>query len=215
MAWPHLKAATESDLYDGQGSYKNIMYRICSLVRKEGQQHAGWCTASEKYIAQTTGFSERQVQRAVAQFRRDKVFAVRTYRKGGKEFNHYKPNENVFNSRKRNLEEPVLVSETLPGDAEAGEEEGTRQAGVSPRDTLSSATRQRGGVVGIATEEEMSEVNAFPAICKTELRSDSKGWVRQRALLPLIAHSKGRLIVLPCDETAKCLETEPLPIGNL
>ena len=92
MAWPHLKAATESDLYEGHGSYKNIMYRICSLVRKDGQQHAGWCTASEKYLAETTGFSERQVQRAVKQFRKDGVFAIRTYRQGGKEFNHYKAN---------------------------------------------------------------------------------------------------------------------------
>src|SRR5665213_1618059 len=141
MAWPHLKAATESTLYDGQGSFKNIMYRICSLVRKDGQQHAGWCTASEKYLAETTGFSERQVQRAVKQFKKDGVFTVRTYRMGGKEFNHYRPNETLFNSRKRNLEEPVLVSETLPDDTEADGEEGTRQDGVWPHDTLSPATR--------------------------------------------------------------------------
>ena len=113
MAWSHLKAATVSDLYDGQGSYKNIMYRICSLVRKDGQQHAGWCTASEKYLAETTGFSERQVQRAVKQFRKDGVFAIRTYRQGGKEFNHYRPAEALFNSRKRNPEGPELVSETF------------------------------------------------------------------------------------------------------
>jgi hypothetical protein len=106
MAWPHLKAATESTLYDGHGSYKNIMYRICSLVRKDGQQHAGWYTAGENYIAETTGFSLRQVQRAVAQFKKDGVFAIRTYRKGGKEFNHYRPNEALFNSRKRNPEGP-------------------------------------------------------------------------------------------------------------
>jgi len=133
MAWPHLKAATESTLYDGQGSFKNIMYRICSLVRKEGQQHAGWGTAGEDYIAETTGYSLRQVQRAVAQFKKDGVFTVRTYRKGGKEYNHYKPNEALFNSRKRDPEEPVLVSETHPDDTEADGEEGTRQAGVWPR----------------------------------------------------------------------------------
>lgn len=109
MAWKHLKAATESDLYDGQGSYKNIMYRICSLARKDGQQHAGWCTASENYLAETTGFSLRQVQRAVAQFKRDGVFAVRTYRQGGKEFNHYRPNDALFNSRKRSPAETMLV----------------------------------------------------------------------------------------------------------
>src|ERR1035438_7713258 len=145
MAWPHLKAATESDLYDGQGSYKNIMYRICSLVRKDGQQHAGWCTASEKYLAETTGFSERQVQRAVKQCRADGVFAIRTYRKGGKEFNHYRPSDALFSARKRNLEEPVLVSETLPSDTETDGDEGTRQAGAWPHDTLSQATRPVGG----------------------------------------------------------------------
>ena len=125
MAWPHLKAATESTLYDGQGSYKNIMYRVCSLVRKDGQQHAGWCTAGENYIAETTGFSLRQVQRAVAQFRKDGVFAIRTYRQGGKEFNHYKANMALFISRKRHPEGPELVSETFPDDTEADGEEGT------------------------------------------------------------------------------------------
>ncbi len=175
MAWPHLKAATESTLYDGQGSFKNIMYRICSLVRKEDQQHAGWCTASEKYIAQTTGFSERQVQRAVAQFKKDGIFTVRTYRKGGKEFNHYMPNKSLFTARKRNPEEPLLVSETLPDDTEADGEEGTRQAGVWPHDTLSQATRQDGGVVCITREEERSGINADKAICRAERSSTGKG----------------------------------------
>ena len=175
MAWLHLKAATESNLYDGQGSFKNIMYRICSLVRKDGQQHAGWCTASESYIAQTTGFSLRSVQRAVAQFKIDGVFTVRTYRQGGKEFNHYRPNDALFNARKRNPEEPVLVSETLPDDTEADGEEGTRQDGVWPHDTLSQATRQGGGVVCITSEVEESEVNALNSICRAELRSTGKG----------------------------------------
>src|ERR1035437_9583269 len=175
MAWPHLKAATESTLYDGHGSYKNIMYRICSLVRKDGQQHAGWCTASEGYIAQTTGFSLRQVQRAVAQFKKDGVFAIRTYRKGLKEFNHYRPNDDLFSARKRNLEEPVLVSETLPDDTEADGEEGTRQDGVRPHDTLSQATRQVGGVVCTTSNVKEDEVNALQAICRAELRSTGKG----------------------------------------
>src|ERR1017187_6442785 len=175
MAWKHLKAATESDLYDGQGSYKNIMYRICSLARKDGQQHAGWCTASENYLAETTGFSLRQVQRAVAQFKRDGVFAIRTYRQGGKEFNHYRPNDALFIARKRNPEEPALVSETQPDDTEADGEEGTRQDGVWPHDTLSQATRQGGGVVCITSEVEESEVNALNSICRAELRSTGKG----------------------------------------
>jgi hypothetical protein len=175
MAWAHLKAATESTLYDGQGSYKNIMYRVCSLTRKDGQQHAGWCTASEKYIAQTTGFSERQVQRAVAQFRKDGVFSELCYRKGGKEFNHYKPNEALFSARRRNLEEPVLVSETLPDDTEADGEEGTRQDGVWPHDTVSPATRQDGGVVCTSSKVERDGVNADDNICKAELRSTDKG----------------------------------------
>ena len=185
MAWPHLKAATESDLYDGRGSFKNIMYRICSLVRKDGQQHAGWCTASENYIAETTGFSLRQVQRAVAQFKKDGVFAIRTYRRGGKEFNHYRPNDTLFNSRKRNPQEPVLVCETVPDDRAADSEEGTRQAGVWPHDTVSSSTRPVGGVVCITSEVKEDEVNARGAICRTELRSDSKsspGAVSSKAL---------------------------------
>src|ERR1035441_8741164 len=175
MAWPHLKAATESTLYDGQGSFKNIMYRICSLVRKDGQQHAGWCTAGENYIAETTGFSLRQVQRAVAQFRKDGVFAIRTYRQGGKEFNHYKANMALFISRKRHPEGPELVSETFPDDTEADGEEGTRQAGVWPHDTLSQATRQVGGVVCTTSKVERDEVNALQAICRAELRSTGKG----------------------------------------
>ncbi len=175
MAWKHLKAATESTLYDRQGSLKNIMYRICSLVRKDGQQHAGWCTASEEYIAQTTGFSLRQVQRAVAQFKKDGVFTVRTYRKGGKEFNHYKPNMDLFTSRKRSPLEPVLVSETLPDDTEADDEDGTRQDGAWPHDTVSPTTRQDGGEVCTPSEEERREINAADSICKTELRSAGKG----------------------------------------
>jgi hypothetical protein len=175
MAWLQLKAATESTLYDGQGSYKNIMYRICSLVRGDGQQHAGWCTASEEYIAETTGFSLRTVQRAVAQFKADGVFAVRTYRKGGKEFNHYRPNNALFSARKRNPEEPVLVSETLPDDAETGSEESTRQNGAWPHDTVSPDTRQVGGEVCITSEVEEDGVNALQAICIPELRSAGKG----------------------------------------
>ena len=145
-------------------------------MRKDGQQHAGWCTASEKYIAQTTGFSLRQVQRAVAQFKKDGVFTIRTYRKGGKEFNHYRPNDALFNARKRNPEEPVLVSETVPNDTEADEEEGTRQAGAWPHDTVSPATRQDGGVVCITSEVKGDGVNALQAICKAELRSTGKGY---------------------------------------
>ena len=175
MAWEHLKAATESTLYDGQGSYKNIMYRICSLVRKDGQPNAGWCTASEKYTAQTTGFSERQVQRAVAQFKKDGVFAVRTYRKGGKEFNHYKPNDALFSARKRNPEEPELVSETFPDDTEADDEDGTRQDGAWPHDTVSQTTRQDGGGVCRTSKVERYGVNAHENICKAELRSPGKG----------------------------------------
>jgi hypothetical protein len=175
MAWSHLKAATESTLYDGQGSYKNIMYRVCSLVRGDGQQHAGWCTASEDYIAQTTGFSLRQVQRAVAQFKKDRVFTVRTYRKGGKEFNHYRPNDALFSARKRNPEEPELVSETLPDDTGADDEDGTRQAGAWPHDTVAPTTRQDGGGVCISSGEEKREINADINICKTELRSTGKG----------------------------------------
>jgi hypothetical protein len=151
------------------------MYRICSLVRKDGQQHAGWCTASEKYLAETTGFSERQVQRAVKQFRKDGVFAIRTYRQGGKEFNHYRPNMALFTSRKRNPEGPELVSETLPDDTEADDEEATRQDGVWPHDTLSPATRQVGGVVCITSEVKGDEVNALRAICRAALRSTGKG----------------------------------------
>ncbi len=191
MAWPHLKAATESTLYDGQGSYKNIMYRVCSLVRGDGKQHAGWCTASEEYIAQTTGFSLRQVQRAVAQFKKDGVFTVRTYRQGGKEFNHYRPNEALFNSRKRNSEEPKLVSETLPDDTEADDEEGTRQNGAWPHDTLSPATRQVGGVVGITSEVEENEVNALDSICRTELRSSDKGLERAVSTKALTGKNDG------------------------
>jgi hypothetical protein len=176
MAWKELKAATESTLYDGQGSYKSIMYRLCSLVRKDGQQHAGWCTASEAYIAQTTGFSERQVQRAVAQFKKDGVFTVRTYRKGGKEFNHYRPNQTLFEARKRNLEEPVLVSETVPDDTEADDEETTRHAGVRPHDTMSNPTRHSGGVVRITSEEKGRGENARQSICKSELCSSGKGF---------------------------------------
>jgi hypothetical protein len=185
MAWAHLKAATESTLYDGQGSYKNIMYRVCSLVRGDGQQHAGWCTASEEYIAQTTGFSLRQVQRAVAQFKKDGVFAIRTYRKGGKEFNHYRPNDSLFSARKRNPEEPELVSETLPDDTEADDEETSRQNGAWPHDTVSPATRQNGGVVYITSEVKEDEVNALQTICRSELRSSSKssaGAVSSKAL---------------------------------
>src|ERR1035438_3407723 len=216
MAWPHLKAATESDLYDGQGSYKNIMYRICSLVRKDGQQHAGWCTASEKYIAQTTGFSERQVQRAVAQFKNDEVFAVRTYRKGGKEFNHYKPNESLFNSRRRNPEEPVLVSETLPDDTEADGEEGTRQAGVWPDDILSQATRQGGGVVCITSEVKEYGVNALQAICRAELRSSSKGRSEADSMNTLTGKNNGGSAPKPplcsvqssCEDFSSCSESE-------
>src|ERR1017187_5635880 len=174
MAWPHLKAATESTLYDGHGSYKNIMYRICSLVRKDGQQHAGWCTASEGYIAQTTGFSLRQVQRAVARYKKDGVFTVRTYRQGGKGVNHYRPNETLFNSRKRKPVEAELVSETFPDDTEADGEEDTRQAGVWPHDTLSQATRQGGDVVCRPSNVKEDEVNASQAICRTELRSTGK-----------------------------------------
>jgi hypothetical protein len=151
------------------------MYRICSLVRGDGQQHAGWCTASEEYIAETTGFSLRTVQRAVAQFKADGVFAVRTYRKGGKEFNHYRPNNALFSARKRNPEEPVLVSETLPDDAETGSEESTRQNGAWPHDTVSPDTRQVGGEVCITSEVEEDGVNALQAICIPELRSAGKG----------------------------------------
>jgi hypothetical protein len=147
------------------------MYRICSLARKDGQQHAGWCTASEKYLAETTGFSERQVQRAVAQFKKDGVFAVRTYRKGGKEFNHYRPNDALFDSRKRKSVVAMLVSETLPDDTEADDEVSTRQDGVWPHDKVSSTTRPVGGVVCIASVVEGDEVNAPPAICRRELRS--------------------------------------------
>lgn len=190
MAWPHLKAATESTLYDGQGSFKNIMYRICSLVRKDGQ-HAGWCTAGEDYIAETTGYSLRQVQRAVAQFRKDGVFAIRTYRQGGKEFNHYKPNESLFDARKRNPEEPALVTETLPDDTEADGEEDTRQAGARPHDTLSQTTRQDGGVVCTTSGVVRDGVNALQGICRTELRSDSKSSLRADSMNTLSGKNHG------------------------
>jgi hypothetical protein len=175
MAWAHLRAAIESNLYDGQGSYKSILLRICSLVRGNDHQHAGWCTASEKYLAQTTGYSERQVQRAVAQFRKDGVFAIRTFKKGGKKFNHYRPNMAVINSRKRNPEEAELISETVPDDMVTGADDGTRQPGGSGHDTLSNSTRQDGGVVGISREVKGERVNAIDSICRAELRSSSKG----------------------------------------
>lgn len=175
MAWKDLKAATESTLYDGQGSYKNVMYRICGLVRKEDQQYAGWCTASEKYLAQTTGYSERQVQRAVAQFRKDGVFTVRTYRKGGKEFNHYRPNQALFEARRRDRDQPVLVEESMPDDMESGENEGARQGGARPHDTVSNPTRPDGGVVGTTREVKEGEVDAENSICRAELRSSGKG----------------------------------------
>lgn len=191
MAWIHLKAATESDLYDGQGSYKNIMYRICSLVRKDGQQHAGVCTASEEYLAQTTGYSLRQVQRAVAQFKQDGVFTVRTYRMGGKEFNHYRPNMALLNSRRRNPEEPVLVSEALPDDTETVSEEGTRQVGIYGADKQSQATRQVGGVVCITSEIKTENVNASNGICRTELRSSGKGLIGGDSANPLSGENNG------------------------
>src|ERR1017187_10115278 len=96
-------------------------------------------------------------------------------RQGGKEFNNYRPNDALFNSRKRNPEEPVLVFETQPDDTEADGEEGTRQDGVWPHDTLAQATRQGGGVVCITSEVEESEVNALNSICRAELRSTGKG----------------------------------------
>lgn len=176
MAWEHLKAATESDLYDHEGSLKSILYRICSLVRREGQEHAGWCTASEPYLAETTGFSLRTVQRAVARFKKDGVFTVRTYRRGGKEFNHYRPNAALFTARKRNRGEAELVSEIIPDDTVTGGQEGTRHDDVWPPATVSPATRHDGGVVGIASEVEGDEVNALKAICRAELRSTSKGF---------------------------------------
>lgn len=227
MAWPHLKAATESTLYDGQGSYKAVMYRICSLVRKDGQQHAGWCTASEGYIAQSTGFSLRQVQRAVAQFKKDRVFAIRTYRKGGKEFNHYRPNDAVFSARKRNPEEPELVSETRPDDTEADDEEGTRQNGAWPHDTMSPATRQVGGEVCITSEVEEDRVNAVQAICRTELRSAGKSSVEAVSPKALTGKTDGGSAPGPplcsvqrsCEEFSSRSESEsesrPKPVSPL
>ncbi len=177
MAWKHFKAATESNLYDGQGSYKNIMYRICALARKDGHLHAGWCTASENFLAQTTGFSLRQVQRAVAQFKRDGVFTIRTYRKGGKEFNHYRPQDALFAARKRKLEELELVFETHHSDVEdTDDEEPARQNGGRSPDTVSPTTRQLGGVVCISREVEGEEVNAVTYNCRAELRSTDKGY---------------------------------------
>jgi len=176
MAWAHLKAATESDLYDGRGSYKSIMYRICSLVRGPEKPDAGWCTAGEKYLAQTTGFSIRQVQRAVAQFKQDGVFTIRTYRKNGKEFNNYKPNMALFNSRKRNSEEAVLVSETIPHDTVTDDISGTRQSGVSAAATVAQATCQDGGVVCSTRKvNDADERIAKRANCSAELRSPGKG----------------------------------------
>jgi hypothetical protein len=212
-----MKAATESTLYDGQGSYKNIMYRVCSLVRGDGQQHAGWCTASEKYLAETTGFSERQVQRAVAQFKKDGAFAVRTYRMGGKEFNHYKPNEALFNARKRNPQEPVLVCETVPDDRAADSEEATRQAGAWPHDTVAPATRQDGGEVCITSGVEEDEVNALQAICKRELRSSSKSSVEAVSPKALTGKNHGGSAPKPplcsvqssCEDLSSRSESEP------
>lgn len=223
MAWEHLKAATESNLYDGQGSYKNIMYRICSLARKVGQQHAGWCTASENYIAETTGFSLRQVQRAVAQFKKDGVFAIRAYRRGGKEFNHYRPNDALFNSRKRNPAEAMLVSETLH-DTEVDGDGGTRQDGVWPPDTVSPATRQIGGVVCITREVERDEVNASQEICRAELRSTNKGRLGADSMNPQTGKNYGGSAPEPprCSVQSSCedtscsdSETNPLPVSLL
>ena len=219
MAWIHLKAATDSDLYDGQGSYKNIMYRICSLVRKDGQPYAGWCTAGESYIAETTGFSLRQVQRAVAQFKKDGVFTVRTYRKGTKEYNHYRPNDALFNARKRSPKESVLVSETLPDDTETDDEDSTRQAGASPHDTVSPATRQDGGVVCITSELKKDEVNALTAICKRELRSSGKGDVGADSKNTLSGKNQGGSAPIPplcsvqssSEEYSSRSESEPEP----
>lgn len=190
MAWKHLKAATESSLYDGAGSYKNIMYRICSLVRRDGQRHSGWCTASEKFIAQTTGYSQRQVERAVAQYKKDGVFNIRTYRKGSKEYNHYRPQDALFAARKRNLEEPTLVAETQPNDGKVGGEEFTRHDGGPSPATVSPTTRQVGGVVCITREVEGEKVNAKSGICRAELRSTNKGSIRAD-IFPLKGKSHG------------------------
>ena len=220
MSWKHLKAATESTLYDGQGSYKNIMYRICSLARKDGQQHAGWCTASENYIAETTGFSLRQVQRAVAQYKKDGVFNIRTFRKGGKEFNHYRPHDALFIARKRNPAEPILIAETQPDDNEADGEEDTRQDGVWPYDTVSPSTRQIGGVVCTAREVERDGVNAPQEICRVELRSTDKGRSGADSTNPLTGKNHGGSAPEPplcsiqnsCEETFSCSESETSPI---
>ena len=176
MAWEHQKAAIGSDLYDGRGSYKNIFYRICALVRGEESKYAGWCTASEKYLSETTGFSERQVQRAVAQFKKDEVFRVRTFRQGGRLFNHYRPNMALLRARARKRGGTTLLPDVVPADIWTGDQNDTRQGDGPADDTVSQPSRQDGGVVCIAKEvKERGEI-ATDRICKAELRSTRKSF---------------------------------------
>jgi len=175
MTIKHLMAVNESDLYGRNGSYRSILCRICSLARGEGKDFPGWCTASEKYLAMTTGFSVRTVQRAIAQFRKDGVLFVRTYRRNGRKYNHYKPNMPLLEASRRKRESAVLIEEGGAHETESDGELAIRQNVESRGDAMSSSIRQSGALVSRAREVEEEKVDAVRQTCRAELRSTGKG----------------------------------------
>lgn len=117
MAFREYLESCNSTLYDGNPKCKALLQRIASLMRAK-EKPVGWCTASQEYLALTTGWSVSSVQRSIREMKADGVLIVRTFRdpRTGFTYNNYRVDPEVVADNQRAKKSAILEEEV--GDTE-------------------------------------------------------------------------------------------------
>ena len=117
MAFRDYLDACNSTLYDGNPKCKALLQRIASLMRSK-QPHIGWCTASQEYLALTTGWSLSSVQRSVREMKVDGALFVRPFRdpRTGFTYNHYRVDPELVAANQRPKKSAVIEEEVADDD---------------------------------------------------------------------------------------------------
>src|SRR3954464_7242866 len=92
MAFQHYMLVNDSCLYEGKGIAKPLLARIAHLIIAEPEEdtqgkpkgernpNAGWCIATQDYLAANLGCSESQAQKLIDKFVDDGWLEKDTYR---------------------------------------------------------------------------------------------------------------------------------------